>query len=114
MKFMGMDNDMNILSNIGLYKGEFKKIDIEITNEWGKKISLDTITVKLKICDLQDEDIIYVEKEGIASLIEESVSIVTLESSDTEDLAMSKYKYIVEIHYETGNKSIGKGYITIL
>ena len=114
MGYMGIVNQMNILDNIGLYRGEFKNFKIDVLDETGVNIPLDTITVKFKICDLQDDEIVYVEKTGESSLVEEGVSDVRLESSDTEELSMSKYQYIIEIQYETGNKSIGKGYLTIL
>lgn len=114
MAYMGITNPMNVLEDVGLYRGEFKNFKIELTNERGERLPIDSIEVKFKICDIQDSDIVYVEKTGVPSLAEESVSDIILETADTEDLQMSKYQYIVEMIYETGNKSIGKGYITIL
>lgn len=112
--YMGISNAICILDNIGIYHGDYLQLDVDVVNEDNKPISLDTITVKLKICDTQEEDIVYLEKEGEILIEDENVARVTLLTADTENLPISKYRYIIELHYETGNKNIGKGFLTIL
>lgn len=114
MKYTGVANEMNILDSIGIYRGEFKRIEIDVTDETDENIPLDSITVNFKVCDVQDEDIIYIEKTGENSPTKRGVSSIRLNSSDTESIPVSKYQYVIEVVYETGNKSIGKGYLTIL
>lgn len=112
--YMGISNAICILDNIGIYRGDFLQLDVDVVNENDVPITLDTITVKFKICDAQEEDIVYLEKEGEMVVANENVVRVTLLTADTENLSISKYRYIIELNYETGNKNIGKGYITIL
>lgn len=112
--YMGITNPINILSDIGIYRGNFLQLEIDVVDEFEISVPLDTVQVIFKICDLQDEDIVFLEKIGENSLQNDGISEVRLLTSDTEDLSMSKYRYIIEILYETGNKSIGKGFLTIL
>lgn len=112
--YMGITNSLNVLSDIGMYKGDFMQIDVDLVDELNEALPLEGMTVKFKICDLHDEDIVYVEKLGENSIFHEGVSEVKLLSSDTDKLPISKYRYIIEVHYETGNRSVGKGFLTIL
>lgn len=112
--YMGLDNSLSVLSNIGIYRGDLLQIEINVVNEYNRPISLETVVVTFKICDVQDEEIVYLSKDGEIKVSDESVAVVTLLSQDTADFTISKYRYIVEINYETGDKNIGKGFITIL
>lgn len=113
-RYMGIENSLSILSNIGIYRGDLLKIEIDVVNEEDQPIPLDTIVVTFKICDVQDEDIIYLSKNGEMKVGDENIAIVTLSSQDTIDFSISKYRYVVDINYETGDKNIGKGFITVL
>lgn len=112
--YMGITNPINILSDIGIYRGNFLQLEIDVVDEYGVQIPLDTVRVIFKICDLQDEDIVFLEKEGENSLQNVGVSEIRILTSDTENLSISKYRYVIETIYETGNKSIGKGFLTVL
>lgn len=113
-KYMGMTNNLCVLDDIGIFHGDYVILEVNVVNDKDIPISLQTIIVNFKICDIQDEEIIYLEKEGEMTLRDESIAEVVLFSEDTEHLPISKYRYIIELHYETGDKNIGKGYVTIL
>lgn len=112
--YMGISNAICVLDDIGIYHGDFLQIEINVVNEKDIPISLETVVVKFKICDIQDEEIVYLEKEGEMVVGNESLAKVVLLTRDTEDLTISKYRYIIELNYQTGDKNIGKGFITIL
>lgn len=111
--YIGIDNTLNVLPNIGMYKGDFKVLEIDVENEYNRPISISSTSVSLKICDIENEEIVYFEKTGVLDQEKENVSNIQLLSEDTENLPISKYVYVIEIRYDIGTRNIGKGYLTI-
>lgn len=96
-----------------IYAGDSQHIEIELLSEDDEEMIISNSSVKLLICDLMDESVVYLEREASAE-IESNVYKIFLSSSDTLSIPIGKYKYILQVIYASGNMNIGKGYMTIM
>lgn len=102
-----------VLEDIFLYQGDFKEINIRVKGKGNSEIILNGVVVTFIVCDIDMEDVVYIEKDGINKL-NNTMSVINILSSETSSIPMGKYRYKIEIKYNTGNKNIGKGYLTIM
>lgn len=112
-RILGITNTLCELDDIGLYAGDEQPIEVPVYDRDRKTVPLDTVIVRFMICDYMDDSVVYLTKIGTHD--EGSyIAIINLETNDTKDIPQDKYRMIIEVEYNTGNKNIGKGLITIL
>lgn len=109
------DNGTCQLENMCMYAGDSKNIevDLEIEDEQNNPTTLESITVKMLICDLYDESHVLLEKTAILNR-DGGIHEIFLSTQDTIKISIGKYKYVLQMIYDTGEMNIGKGYLTIL
>lgn len=106
-----IENSINTLSQIGVYRGDYFNLDIDLKDDNNNVIDASKFTGQIAIIDAFMEDIEYLRKTG---KIEGNTLKISLSSSDTKKIPIGKYKYVIEIHLPNGEVKIGKGFILIL
>lgn len=107
MNIFGIANELNVLDNLQYYREELIKIEVNVSTILGTAVPLDTVTVRFILCEMDKEDTIYIDKVGVN--IGDNVSQIKISSDETKLLIQNKYKYIIELIYNTGDKNVGKG-----
>lgn len=111
---IGSANKLNKLGELSRYFGSLTKIDLDVVDENNAPIDLTTVTVKFKLCDLNNNDLIFLEKEG--ANIGGNVSQIVINTTDYENsnLVPTKYAYEIDVIYNTGDMEVGRGTLALL
>lgn len=106
-------NPLFVLGDLGLYQGDYKTLDIHLENENGVPVIEEGISIEFIICDIDNEDMVFFTKMANKPDMTNIYKLI-IESNDTNNIPIGKYRYIINVIYESGDKNVSKGYLTIL
>lgn len=108
------ENGLDRLEDICMYAGDTKniQIDVEIESEEDFDTVIENNTIKMILCDIDNEQNILLEKMAVLNK-EIKAYEITLSTSDTIKIPVGKYRYILHSLYETGDVNVSKGFLTI-
>lgn len=108
-----VDGKLTTLDDEFIYQGESKDFLIHIKKQDASSVDISSMTVRFSITDIIDESIVHISKTGINN-VQEGYSLISFDSKDTETLPISKYRYKIEVTFNTGRNNISKGYFTVM
>lgn len=108
-----IDGKLVVLTDEFIYQGESKDFLIYIKKQDNSSLDISSMTVKFTITDIIDESVIHITKIGINN-VSEGYSLVSFDAKDTSILPICKYRYKIEVAYNTGRNNVAKGYFTVM
>lgn len=111
---IGSANKINKLEDYTRYFGELIKFDVSIVDENGNPIDLTTVTVKFKLCDLNNHEIVFIDKDCDNKGGNISQAVINTIDYENANIVPTKYTYEIDVIYNTGDMNVGKGTLTFL
>lgn len=113
-RYLGISNSLNTLETIGVYQGDYIKLEINLKDEQNNRVNSQGFDATIEVVDIYDENVVYLVKRGEVNNEETDVLVLDIPSDFTSNIPIGKYRYIVKINMPSGEQKIGKGFILIL